>query len=112
MTKAAAAPKEKKEKPAKPEKAPKIEQNGITRPGTNTTTGQVWAVADKISAKLKAPAPRGDVMKECVAAGINEATVATQYGKWRKFNGVVAEPKAKAEKPAKAPKAKKEEAAE
>ncbi len=74
--------------PAKPPKAPKIAQNGVTRPGVNSTTGKVWAFADSISATLKAPAPRADVMKACADAGINPATAATQYGKWRKFNGL------------------------
>ena len=74
-------------------KAPKVEQNGVTRPGADTTTGQIWLVADQISAKIKAPAPRSDVFAQCKTLGINEATIATQYGKWRKFNGVVATPK-------------------
>lgn len=81
-------------KEAKPAKA-KIEQNGVTRPSADSTTGKVWAIADKISAKLKAPAPRRDVLAETSALGINDATAATQYGKWRKFNGLKSEPKAK-----------------
>jgi len=83
----------------------KIEQNGITRPGPGTSTGKVWDIADKISAKLKAPAPRADVLKEAEASGINAATASTQYGKWRKFNGLKAEPKAKKEAKPKAEKA-------
>ncbi len=82
----------------------KIEQNGITRPGPGTSTGKVWDIADKISAKLKAPAPRADVLKEAETAGINAATASTQYGKWRKFNGLKAEPKAKKEPKPKAEK--------
>lgn len=91
-------------KPAK-EGRIKIEQNGINRPSPDTTTGKVWEIADKISTKLKAPAPRGDVLKEAEALGINAATASTQYGKWRKFNGLKAEPKAPKEKAAAKPKA-------
>lgn len=111
--KPAAAAKPAAVKEAKPAKV-KVEQNGITRPSADSTCGKVWAIADKISAKLKAPAPRKNVLAETAALEINAATAATQYGKWRKFNGLKAEPKvaavkepkaAKAAKPAKAAKA-------
>lgn len=111
---AAAAPKEKPAKAEKPAPAPKDEKNGVTRPKAGTATGNVWAIADDLSAKLKRPATRAEVMEKAVEAQINEATVATQYQRWRVYNDVPkAEPKAKpekapkAEKPAKpAPKAK------
>lgn len=86
-------PKVKKVKEVK-EKVEKITQNGVTRPGEGTATGQVWSIAEKLSNDIGAPAKRADVMKACEEAGINAATVATQYGKWRKFHGIVAEPKA------------------
>lgn len=84
----------------KPEKPAKVVQNGVTRPGAGSVTGKVWEFADSISGTLKAPAPRGDVMKACEAASINQATAATQYGKWRKFNGLKSEPKVAKVKPA------------
>ena len=99
------------------EKPAKITQNNVSRPGVGTTTGRIWEIADTVSAQLKAPAPRADVMKQAEAEGINKATAATQYGKWCKFNGLKAELKApkedkpKTEKAPKAPKAKKETAA-
>jgi hypothetical protein len=98
---AAAAPaaKAKKEKVVKEAKL-KIEQNGVSRPSPGTTTGRIWEIADEISAKLKAPAPRKDVMEQTKALGINDATAATQYGKWRKFNGLKSEPKAAKPAPA------------
>lgn len=74
-------------------KAPKIEQNGVTRPKDGTTTGRVWAIADEISAKNGVPAERGDVIAAGKAEGINEATIATQHGKWRKFHGLKKLPK-------------------
>lgn len=94
-------------KPAKAPKAPKIEQNGITQPGADTTSGQIWAIANTISASLKAPAPRKAVMDEAAKHGMNAATVATQYARWTKFYGVKAERPPKAEKPPKEPKAPK-----
>jgi len=88
---------------AKPEKTPRVElpkANGVTRPSSGTKTGRVWEVADEISAARGEPAPRKDVMEKCKAEGINEATIATQYGKWRKFHGLKAERKAPEAKPA------------
>jgi hypothetical protein len=81
----------KAEKPAKEPKPviTKIEANGIIRPNEGTATGNVWAIADRISGEKKAPAERGEVVKQCVSEGINESTAATQYGRWRKFFGVV-----------------------
>lgn len=95
--------KEKKEKVAKvaKEKVEKIQQNGVTRPKAGTATATVWEIAERLSNEAGAVAKRADVMKACEEAGINAATTATQYGKWRKFHGIVAEPKAaKAAEPA------------
>lgn len=69
----------------------KIAQNGITQPKDGTTTGRVWGIANEISAKTGAPADRKSVIEQVVAEGINASTGATQYGKWRKFHGLVAE---------------------
>lgn len=74
-------------------KAPKIEQNGVVRPNAGTATAKVWEISDAMSAKLNAPAPRKDVLAQTTADGINAATAATQYGKWRKFNGLAKEVK-------------------
>lgn len=85
----AAAP-AKETKPAKAEK-PKVEKdskNGVTRPKAGTQTGQVWETADKITAKQKGKhASRKQVM-ETLGESINQATIATQYGKWRRYNGI------------------------
>jgi hypothetical protein len=90
-----------------PTAAPKITQNDVTRPKDGTTTGRVWAIADEISAKNGSPADRKSVIDQVVAEGINASTGATQYGKWRKFHGLVGDAapgKApKAETPAEAP---------
>lgn len=105
-----AAPK-KTEAAEKPAKAPKIERavaNGITRPKDDSKTGRIWAIADEISKAQKSPAKRDQVMEKALAEDINEATVATQYQRWRTFYGIEKQPRAvkeKTEKPAKAPKA-------
>jgi hypothetical protein len=79
-------------------KAPKIEQNGVVRPCFGTKTARVWEVADSISTNLSAPVPRAELLAAVASEGINASTAATQYGKWRKFNGLERE-----KKPAAAP---------
>lgn len=69
----------------------KVAQNGVTRPKDGTTTGRVWAISDEISKKKGEPADRKTVIEQVVAEGINASTGATQYGKWRKFHGLVGE---------------------
>lgn len=70
--------------------AAKNVQNGVTAPAEGTTSAGVWAFADSQSAALGAPAKRAEVLAACVAAGYNPATSATQFGRWCKFNGLVA----------------------
>lgn len=80
--KAAAAPAEK----------PKaIEQNGVTRPASGKTK-LVWDIADQMSATAKAPIDRKALTDVLLAAPHNlvVGTIHTQYGKWRKFHGLVA----------------------
>jgi hypothetical protein len=90
--------------PAEPKKRGSSlpQQNGVSRPKPGGKTGTVWEVSDRISAEKQSPAPRKDVMDACKAMGINEATIATQYGRWRKFNGLKRElpPKPAAAAPA------------
>jgi hypothetical protein len=104
-------------KPAAEHKAPKepkvkverITQNDVTRPKDGSVTGKVWDIADAISKKKGEPATRAEVMEQAEKDGINEATVATQFQRWRTFFGV--ERKPAAPKPEKAPKAAKAPAA-
>ena len=86
------------EKAPKPPKAPKVERpqsNGISQPKEGTTTGRIWSIADEISAKQKRPATRAEVLEKATAENINEATVATQYQRWRTFHGLEKQPRAK-----------------
>jgi hypothetical protein len=73
---------------AQPAKPAQPKQNGVTRPSSGTSTGRVWEIADTLSKDLGKPAPRADVMKAFEAEGGNQATGATQYGRWRKFHGL------------------------
>lgn len=73
---------------AAPAATPKIVAHGVTRPATATKTGRVWAIADELSKAAGKPIPRKDVMDKGSSEGINTATIATQYGKWRVFNGL------------------------
>lgn len=87
--KEAAAKPAKAEKPAKEKApaAPKDSKNGVTRPKSGTTVGKIWDIADKL-AKGGKDVKRSDVLAQTKAAGINDATAATQFGKWRRYNGI------------------------
>lgn len=105
------------EKPVKAEEKERNEKaNGVVRPAPDTKTGKVWSIADEMTKEQGTPAKRKDVLNECAAHGIAASTAATQYGRWRKFNGLegrgdAEETASKAEKPAKQTKAQKEAAA-
>lgn len=73
------------------------EQNGIRQPSPHSICGRVWAIFDKVSHKNGSPASIGESMELARAENINEATIRTQYARWRKFHGVtghIASPKA------------------
>ena len=50
-------------------------------------TGLVWAIADKVL-KKNPDATRSDVMEACAAAGVNPATAATQWQRYRTAHGL------------------------
>lgn len=55
------------------------------RPRAKGVTGQVWEIADRLYAAAGNNMPdRKLVMEECTAVGINSATAATQFAKWKK----------------------------
>lgn len=92
------------ETPEKTEKAPRVkneQQNGVSKPKAGTKTGRVWEISNELSAAQGSPAARKDVIERASAEGINPATIATQYGRWRQFHGLGKPAK---EKPAKAEK--------
>lgn len=63
-------------------------QNGVTRPASGTVTGRVWDFADELQRMMGRPPSRSEVMAKGAAAGINDNTVHTQYGHWRRFHGL------------------------
>lgn len=86
------------EKPKK-ETKPKVEllkQNGATRPRPGSKTVRPWEIADELSRATGKPAVRKDVIEKATAEGISPATAATQYGRWRRYNGLEREKKVEA----------------
>jgi membrane protein involved in colicin uptake len=79
---------EKAAKAAEKTKVVMVSQNGVTRPKAGTKTGQVWDLADKLSAEKGAPVAISELMPVASAAGLNDATVRTQYARWKEFFGV------------------------
>lgn len=99
---AKAEAKAKKQAEAEAKKAAKpaaVVQNDVTRPSSGATA-KVWELADKVSAANKKPATRKEVMEAGLAEGLVAGTINTQFGKWRKFHGLAAEPKEVKAKPA------------
>lgn len=84
--KAPKVPKEPKVVVAKEPKSARPTQNGMSRPPSSTITGKVWDAADAVSEKKQAPATIAEV--RALIPEVNPATVATQYGKWRRFHGL------------------------
>lgn len=80
---AAKAEKVVKEKVAR---APKDEQNGISRPGMGVTK-EVWDTADMLSKRLGTFVDR-QTLTEVLNGKIETGTIHTQYGRWRKYYGL------------------------
>lgn len=79
-------------KKGKKEAKPKVElvtQNNVSRPQDGTRTARVWEIADELSAAAGKPCKRKEVIEKALAEDLNAATAATQYGRWRKFHGLV-----------------------
>jgi multidrug resistance efflux pump len=83
-TKAEKQPKEKKEKAARPAKD---EANGITRPAMGVTK-EVWDTADMLSKRLGTYVDRS-TLTEALNGRVEIGTIHTQYGRWRKYYGLV-----------------------
>jgi hypothetical protein len=88
-------------------KKPKIElreSNGITEPREGSKTRRVWDIANEIGTETGAPPTLADVKARAQAEGLNDATIQTQYNRFRKFYGLPPQGRAKkAEEPAAAP---------
>lgn len=64
------------------------EQNGIRRPGPDGLCGQVWGLADTLSAQLGQAVPIANLIEAGVAAGLNPSNIRTEYARWKKFHGL------------------------
>lgn len=82
--------------------AQRIEQNGVSRPLTGSTK-RIWEIADAISGETKAPAERAAVLERGKAEGLQEGTINTQYGRWRKYHGLTTVRELKPKAPPAAP---------
>lgn len=47
-------------------------------------TAKVWTIADRITAEKGGTIDRGAIIAACEAEGINPATAATQFSRWKK----------------------------
>ena len=75
--------------PAPAAERPKLPTpNGVTRPSPETAPGTVWTITDQLGAEQGKFPTRADVMAAGKAQGLNEATIATQYGRYRKYLGL------------------------
>lgn len=65
------------------------QQNGVDRPKPFTLAAKIWAIADAVSTEEQRPAKIKEVIDRAYLEGIGVSTTAVQYGKWRKFYGLV-----------------------
>lgn len=65
-----------------------VSQRGITQPKDGTKTRAVWNLADALSAAKQGPVAISELMPEAQKAGLNDATIRTQYARWKTFHGV------------------------
>lgn len=64
------------------------ESNGVRQPRENTHCARIWTLATKMSTDAKATVAVGDLIEVATGEGYNEATIKTQYARWRKFHGI------------------------
>ena len=70
--------------------APRVSNSqGITRPKSGTICAQVWEACDKHTATDNTPVSIAKLLADKNLAQVNNATLRTQYARWRAFNGIV-----------------------
>lgn len=67
--------------------SPSISSPGPSSAPTKGVTAKVWEIADSLG-HIPGAALRTAIIEKCVAEGINAATAATQYSKWKKARGL------------------------
>lgn len=72
-------------------KAPKAatnQKNGITMPNEGTDSRKIWDTASRLSKENNLIATVSMIKKDPVIAALNDATVKTQFARWRQYNGI------------------------
>lgn len=64
-----------------------VVKNGVTQPREGGLTRKVWDIADSLKSSLGRVPTRAEVIAKAPSSA-NESTVSTQFGYWRKFNGI------------------------
>jgi len=64
------------------------EQNGVRRPKPGTKCGQVWELADAMSAEQGSPVAITDLLEHPQALEMNANNVRCEYAAWKKFYGI------------------------
>lgn len=69
-------------------KAPRVEQNGTTRPGPDTTGGRIWAVIEAETLKNGTLPQIGTLIEHPELKADLEVNVRAIYARYKKFNGL------------------------
>lgn len=95
-----------KTKAAVTARVPNETKNDEVRPRAGGKTARVWEIADSLSKKLRRPATRAEVLEVAVEKeGASLGMASTQFGRWRRFNGLFGRATAEGTKKAAAKKA-------
>ena len=60
----------------------------VSKPARGTKTRRVWDIADEISARVRRPALRQEVVSTAQQEGLNPSTASTQYWRWVRAKGL------------------------
>jgi hypothetical protein len=63
-------------------------QNGVQRPMPETKAGQIWEVADGLSANYRRPVEKVELIDHLNPNDFKRSSVNTAYSNWRKFYGL------------------------
>jgi hypothetical protein len=85
---AEAKAKEREEKASTKVKVQLVSQRGVTQPKEGTKTRRVWDLADQLSKDKGAAVAIGELAPVAAKEGLNDATIRTQYARWKAFHGV------------------------
>lgn len=63
-------------------------RNDVLRPKPGSYAGEVWRIADEVTARQGSPALRAEILVLGKEAGIREVTISQAFNAWRNFNGL------------------------